>query len=159
MLHAHLLLPEDKWENSGRLPKSNALSEIGEHWIGNHFHVFFRFWTVKMFSEVYIATGNIYRLLWNSVSPENSRHAIVIKTSSINSILNTLFFEPMYVFRYHPLSYAVITFLQTLQSISYNHLLFMYCGSFLLRCLKTHTLQRRIRDERWVVNWVWRWRY
>ena len=64
--------------------------------------------------------------------------------------VNSPFFEPMYVFRYFPLSYTVTTFLQTFQSKLHIHLLSMFCASFLLRCLKKITLYRgedRMNDE------------
>jgi hypothetical protein len=34
---------KDKWAKPGHLPKSNAIKEIGEHWIEKYFHTIFRF--------------------------------------------------------------------------------------------------------------------
>jgi hypothetical protein len=35
-----LLLPEGETAKPGKRPKSNALSEIGEHWLEKYFHIF-----------------------------------------------------------------------------------------------------------------------
>jgi len=77
---------------------------------------FFRFWTVKMVSEVFIETGNTYRLLWNSISPENSRYAIVTWVSSINFILNHLTPNDPYRGRTAPLT-SKVTFHVFIQQI------------------------------------------
>jgi hypothetical protein len=39
-LHLHVALTRTKERSLGTFQKSNALSEIGDHWIGNYCHFF-----------------------------------------------------------------------------------------------------------------------
>ena len=63
-----LFLPEGQRAKPRNLPKCNSLSEIGEHWIENNFHFF---WRLRQISNIDLASSCLYvrPSAWNNSAP------------------------------------------------------------------------------------------